>query len=153
MTQDAPTPDAYAALTILAAGLAADPPPRQEAAIPSGTWAVLSSEQNGKLFDYPAKGTLYTFANGKVTGGPKRSEGKLLYTFMADPKKTPKEIDFFHEDGKKKLIFHCIYRIQQNHLHLCIGVASGDENPKSQRPTEFKSGPKTQLLTLEPAAD
>ena len=59
--------------------------PGQTGAVPSGTWAVVSSELNGKPFEFPAKGTLFTFADGKVTVGPKKGEGKVLYTFKADP--------------------------------------------------------------------
>ena len=72
--------------------------------MPSGTWAVVSSEEDGQPSKFPTKGTLYTFTDGKVTGGPKKAEGKVLYTFKADPKKNPKEIDLIQEDDKKKVV-------------------------------------------------
>ena len=140
------------AFTVLASSaLVADPLPDGE--VPSGTWAVVSSEQDGKPFEFPAKGMLFTFADGKVTVGPKKGEGKVLYTFKADPKKGPKEIDLLQQDDKRKILLRGIYRLEKGRLVICVGVASGEGGDKAvegKRPTEFKSGPKTQLLTFEP---
>jgi len=66
------------ALTVLTAGVVATGPlPAQDGAVPSGTWAVVSSEEDGQPSKFPAKGTLYTFTDGKVTGGPKKAEGQV----------------------------------------------------------------------------
>jgi uncharacterized protein (TIGR03067 family) len=142
------------ALAVLTAGLAATgQPPAPDGEVPGGTWAVVSSEEDGKPSEFPTKGTLYTFADGKVTGGPKKAGGKVLYTFQADPKKDPKEIDLVREDDKKKVVLRGIYRLEKGRLVICVGVATGDGEDRlveGKRPTEFKSGPGVQLLTLEP---
>jgi uncharacterized protein (TIGR03067 family) len=123
---------------------------------PSGTWSVVSSEQHGKPFKYPAKGTLFTFHEGKVLGGPKKAEGKLLYTFTTDSKKDPKQIDLLHEVENKQVRLRGIYRIEEDRLVICIGVASGAGDGKaveSERPSEFRSGPKVQLITFAPGGN
>jgi uncharacterized protein (TIGR03067 family) len=141
------------AFTVLTAGvMATGPLLAQDGEVPSGTWVVVSSEQDGKPFKFPAKGTLYTFADGKVTVGPKKGEGKALYTFKADPKKNPKEIDLVQEDEKRKVVLRGIYQVEKGRLVICVGLASGsgeDKVVEGKRPTEFKSGPNVQLLTFE----
>jgi uncharacterized protein (TIGR03067 family) len=123
---------------------------------PSGTWAVVSSEEAGKPAAYPPKGSLFTFADGKVTVGPKKQQGKLLGTFKADPKKEPKEIDLVQEVNKRKIILHGIYRLEKDRLILCVGTVSGSGDAavlEGKRPTEFKPGPNVQILTLQRAGD
>jgi uncharacterized protein (TIGR03067 family) len=141
------------AFTVLIAGvMGIDPLLAQNGEVPSGTWVVISSEQNGKPFQFPPKGTLFTFADGKVTVGPKKAEGKALYTFKADPKKNPKEIDLVQEDEKRKVVLRGIYRVEKGRLVICIGVGSGSSEDKvveGERPTEFKSGPNVQLVSFE----
>ena len=87
---------------------------------------------------------------------PKKGKGKVLYTFKANPKKNPKEIDFIQElPEKRKALMRGIYRMEKGRLVICIGLASGGSEDKvieGERPTEFKSGPKVQLLTFEPGA-
>jgi uncharacterized protein (TIGR03067 family) len=142
------------AFTVLTAGVvAADRLPARKGEVPSGTWAVVSAEDDGKPSKFPAKGTLFTFTDGKVTTGPKKAEGKVLYAFKADPKRSPKEIDLVLADDKKKVVLRGIYQVEKGRLVICIGVASGggeDKVVEGKRPTEFKSGPKVQLLTFEP---
>jgi uncharacterized protein (TIGR03067 family) len=142
------------AITLLTVGVvAADPVPAQQGEVPSGTWAVVSSEEDGKPSKFPVKGTLFTFTDGKVTIGPKKAEGKVLYAFKANPKRSPKEIDLVLEDDKKKVVLRGIYQVEKGRLVISIGIASGggeDKVVEGKRPTEFKSGPKVQLLTLEP---
>jgi uncharacterized protein (TIGR03067 family) len=139
---------------VLTAGTVADLPPRNGGDAPSGTWTVVSSEQDGKPLKYPAKGARFTFEDGKVLVGPKKD--KVFYTFKADAKKDPKEIDLFREEGKKKVILRGIYRMEKGRLLICVGVASASGEAdviEGKRPTEFKSGPKIQLLTLESGGD
>src|SRR5262245_43109341 len=139
---------------VLSAGTAAASPPRKGGDTPSGTWTVVSSEQDGKPLKYPPKGARYTFEDGKVLVGPKKD--KVYYTFKADAKKEPKEIDLLREEGKRKVILRGIYRMEKGRLLICVGVASASgpaEVIEGKRPTEFKSGPKIQLLTFEPGGD
>jgi uncharacterized protein (TIGR03067 family) len=139
---------------VLTAGTVAGPLPPKTGAALSGTWTVVSCEQDGKPFKYPAKGTLFTFEDGKVLAGPKKD--KVFYTFKADAKKDPKEIDLVREEGKGKVILRGIYRMEKGRLLICIGVASAsgaDDVIEGKRPTEFKSGPKVQLLTFESSGD
>ena len=85
--------------------------------------------------------------------GRKKGECKVLYTFKADAKKTPKEIDLVMEDDKRKVVGHGIYKLEKGRLVICVGVASGSSEDKvleGKRPVEFKSGPEVQLLTFEP---
>jgi len=142
-------------LPALAAGIvAAGPSTPQGAGVPSGAWVVASSEQDGKPFEFPAKGTRYTFADGKVTVGPEAGTGKVVYTFRADSKKDPKEIDLVQEGGKRKVVLRGIYREEKGRLIICVGLASGsgdDTVVEGDRPTAFKSGPNAQLLTFEPS--
>lgn len=117
-----------------------------------GVWVVTSSEQDGKPFSAPSKGTRFTFADAKVTVNPKKGEGKVLYSFKTDPKLSPKAIDLTVDEGKKKITMRGIYRVEKDRLLLCIGVAIGGDGMKdaeSKRPAEFKSGPKTQLMIFE----
>jgi len=135
---------------VLTAGTVADPPPPRSGEVPRGTWTVVSSEQDGKSLKYPAKGARYTFEDGKVLVGPRKD--KVYYTFKADAKKDPKEIDLVREEGKRMVILRGIYRMEKGRLLICVGVASGSGHEdvlESKRPTEFKSGPKIQLLTFE----
>lgn len=127
--------------------------PAQEEEVPGGTWAVVSSEKDGKPFKYPPPGTLFTFTAGKVAVGPKKADGKVLYTFTADPTKDPREIDLVLADEKKKVVLRGIYRVEKGRLVICIGVASGtgeDGVVEGKRPATFESGPQVQLLTFEP---
>src|SRR5262245_58549430 len=145
------------AFTVLTAGvMATDLLLAQNGEVPRGTWVVISSEQDGKPFKFPPRGTLFTFADGKVTVGPKKQEGKLFGTFTADPKKDPKQIDLVQQVDKRKIILHGIYRLEKDRLILCVGTASGSGDAavlEGKRPTEFKPGPNVQILTLQRAKD
>src|SRR5215467_15880152 len=141
-------------LVVLTVGTAADPLPPRSGEAPSGTWTVVSSEQDGKPLKYPAKGARYTFEDGKVLVGPRKD--KVYYTFKADAKKDPKEIDLVREEGKRKVILRGIYRMEKGRLLICVGAASASgeaEVLEGKRPTEFRSGPKIQLLILESGGD
>jgi uncharacterized protein (TIGR03067 family) len=129
-------------------GLAGEPP--------NGTWAVVSSEQDGKPFAFPAKGTVYSFADGKVTIESKKGERKAAYTFTADPTKDPMEIDLVEEVRGRKVLLRGIYRVEKGRMVVCVGLATGsgeDKSVEGPRPTVFKSGRDVQLLTFEPGKD
>jgi uncharacterized protein (TIGR03067 family) len=124
--------------------------------IPTGTWAVLSSDVHGKPSEYPPKASLFTFADGKVTVGPKKQQGKLFATFKADPKKDPKEIDLVQMMDKRKIVMHGIYRLEKDRLIIYLGTASGSSDDavlEGKRPTEFKPGPNIQFVTFQRAQE
>jgi uncharacterized protein (TIGR03067 family) len=144
------------AFALLATTTAVASPPDPTKGMLSGTWAVVSSDVGGRPFDHPPKGTLFTFAGGKVTVGPKRREGTLFATFKADPTRNPPEIDLVQEVGKRKVILHGIYRIEKGRLVLCVGTASGSGDPpviEGKRPTEFRPGPEVLVLTPQRVED
>src|SRR5437588_3334223 len=88
-----------------------------------------------------------------VTAAPEKGEGKVLYRFKADPKKEPSAIDLSQDLGTRKVLVRGLYRLEKDRLVICIGEASssGEEvkDLHSKRPTEFKSGPGIQLITVE----
>jgi uncharacterized protein (TIGR03067 family) len=141
----------YAVAFFVFLSLPAVPVPAAE--VLSGTWVVVAAEQDGKPFKFPPKGTRYTFAGGKVTVGAKKGEGKVVYTFRADPKKNPTEVDLFREEGGRKVTLRGIYRIEKDRLVLCLGVASpsGEDGKviEGKRPAAFKSGPRIHMVTFE----
>jgi uncharacterized protein (TIGR03067 family) len=144
------------AVILLTTAAAVAGPAASTEGIPSGTWAVVSSEVAGKPSKLPPKGSLFTFVDGKVTVGPKKKEGKPFATFKADPKKNPKEIDFIRQVNKQKIIEHGIYRLEKDRLVICVGTASGSSDDavlEGKRPTEFKPGPNNQVLTLKRSGD
>jgi uncharacterized protein (TIGR03067 family) len=144
------------AVILLATAAAVAGPPDSTKGIPSGTWALVSSEVAGKPSNDPPKGSLFSFVDGKVTVGPKKQKGKLFATFKADPKKDPKEIDLVQKVGKQKIILHGIYRLEKDRLIICVGTASGSSDDavlQGKRPTEFKPGPNIQALTFQRAND
>jgi len=85
-------------------------------------------------------------------GRPEKPEGKVLYTFKADPIKNPKQIDLVLEVDKKEVVLRGFYREAKDRRIICVGLASGNREVavvEGQRPTGFKSGPQVQPLTFE----
>src|SRR5262245_92825 len=66
-----------------------------------GMWIVVSSEKDGKAFDFPKKGTRLNFADGTVTVGTDKGKQQPLYSYSANAAKQPKEIDFVLLSGDK----------------------------------------------------
>jgi len=118
---------------------------------PEGTWTVVASEQDASLGQFP-KDTVWTFADGKLTVGPKKGRDGMAFTYAVtfDPAKDPKEVDLVEEVGDRKVVLRGIYRLEKDRLTICVGAAVGDAKvTKGERPTEFKAGENVQLVTLE----
>ena len=124
--------------------------PREVHEAPSGTWALVSSEEVPETGKLP-EGMLFAFEDGKFkswTENDKKKPQKAV--FHADPKKEPKEIDLIFENGDRKWIVPGIYRMTKSRLVLCFGAAKGDAPLNvGTRPTEFKAGKDIELLTLD----
>jgi uncharacterized protein (TIGR03067 family) len=59
-----------------------------------------------------------------------------VFTFVLDPRRTPKCIDLIHADGDDiGKTLRGIYQLDRDSLKLCIG------DPGGERPLEFKSQP------------
>jgi uncharacterized protein (TIGR03067 family) len=139
------------AFGVLAAGVSA-PVPREPAKVPGGDWVEVSLQIPPDFGKVPV-GATWTFKNGKVILHPKEGTKRPIatfFTFQADPKKRPKEIDLSNGHDGRKWVQHGIYKIEGDRLTLCLGVAAGDAPVnESKRPTKFKAGPDVSLVVLE----
>ena len=117
---------------------------------PSGTWVIVSSEDDPDMPKTP-EGTLWSFEDGKATTWTKDGNKKTwISEFKADPGKNPKEIDFIAEHNGRKWVVPGIYKLWKGRLIICSGSASGDLPLNvGKRPTEFKSGKNIGLTELE----
>ena len=92
-----------------------------------GEWAIVSAESNGEP---PPPGVLdgarFAFSGDNLTLLGK--EG----TFRLDATKSPREIEFVRGNSRQL----GIYELDGDSLKLCVG-------PADDRPTEFKTKPRT----------
>jgi uncharacterized protein (TIGR03067 family) len=104
-----------------------------------GTWKVTAMSQDGKdvTVDIAKLNLTFTFKGDTLTI---KSAGEMKEgTFKIDSSKTPKEIDL--KMDKDKPADKAIYEINKDTLKIAIGL--------SDRPTDFKGGPKMAVFTLE----
>ena len=76
------------------------------------------------------------------TAGGTELKGDLIL----DPAKTPKHINFAHQDGPlKDKTWQGIYELKGDALKLCYAEADSDK----ERPSEFQTLKKSRLLLIE----
>jgi uncharacterized protein (TIGR03067 family) len=109
-----------------------------------GTWKVVSAEQDGDPLDRIVGGTLTIKDNNFTIVTVDRVE--LKGDLILKPAKTPKHIDFAHQDGVLKgKTWQGIYELKGDTLKLCYAEADSDK----ERPTEFKTLKKSRLMLIE----
>ena len=109
-----------------------------------GAWKVVAAEQDGDPLERIVGGVLTVADNNfavKTAGGT-----ELKGDLTLNPAKTPKHIDFAHQEGPlKDKKWEGIYELKGDALKLCHAEADGEK----ERPTEFKTLKKSWLLYLE----
>ena len=109
------------------AGKGTDAQSVQDRAALEGEWEIVSAESNGEP---PPPGLLagarFAFSGDKSTLMGKEARVEL------DATRTPRQIDFIY--GKSRQIG--IYELDGDNFKLCVG-------PSDDRPTEFKTRPRT----------
>jgi uncharacterized protein (TIGR03067 family) len=113
---------------------------KEEAQI-DGTWMATEAEMNGKklpkTFSENLKLTLKDKDYEVVAESPDR--GTVTYNNSADPK----EMDIKGVEGPNKgKTFLAIYELKDDKLTICYDLSGKD------RPTEFKTKPKTKLFLV-----
>jgi uncharacterized protein (TIGR03067 family) len=93
----------------------------------TGTWKVTSLEVGGMDVEQ-AKGSLFTFKEGKLT--MKSERGERVSTYKIDASKKPATIDTTAQGGQQDGMTRMgIYEVKGDDLTLCIAFM-GDERPK-----------------------
>ena len=132
------------AVATFGAARADDEAAKKELKALQGTWKVVAAEQDGDPLDRIVGGTLTIKDNNftiKTAGGT-----ELKGDLILNPAKTPKHIDFAHQDGLlKDKTWQGIYELKNDALKLCYAEADSDK----ERPAEFKTLKKSRLLLIE----
>ncbi len=109
-----------------------------------GTWKVVAAEHDGDPLERIVGGTLVIKENNFTikTAGGTEMKGDLVL----DPAKKPKHINLAHQEGLlKDKTWQGIYELKGDTLKLCYAEADSEK----ERPTEFKTLKKSQLLLVE----
>lgn len=109
-----------------------------------GTWTVVAAEQDGDALDRIIGGVMVVKENNfhiKTKSGT-----ELKGDLILNPAKTPKHIDYVHQEGLlKDKKWEGIYELKGDALKIIYAEADSDK----ERPTEFKTLKNSKLLLLE----
>ncbi len=95
----------------------------------AGTWKVSALVANGQEREQ-AKGSTYTFADGKVT--MKGQRGERVSTYKLDTSKKPATIDLTAQGGERNgQTTKGIYEVKGDEVKLCIALMPDAERPKA----------------------
>jgi uncharacterized protein (TIGR03067 family) len=123
---------------------AADDDAKKDLKALQGTWKVVAAEQDGDSLDRIVGGKLVIKENNFAikTAGGTEMKGDLIL----DPAKTPKHINFAHQDGLlKDKTWQGIYELKGDTLKICYAEADSEK----ERPSEFKTLKNSRLLFVE----
>ena len=124
--------------------VAGDNDVRKELKALEGKWKAVALEAAGKSFpkDEIPDFTFTIAADGKGTA--RSPKGEHHTTITVDPKKNPKTIDNFHDDGDEKgKKQYGIYKLEGDKFTVCITRAGSAE---SDRPKEFTTKDSKNVL-------
>ncbi len=105
-----------------------------------GVWKLVSLQSNGQELpgdDFRTHYAELVFQGKQCFIGA--GEGRVGGTFVIDPIKKPKTLDFFLKVFEEKYTVQAIYEIKEGTLRICCG------NPDRPRPPEFKAPPQSNL--------
>jgi uncharacterized protein (TIGR03067 family) len=114
----------------LAAPGSKDPPKKDSPAL-VGEWVVEGTVVGGRPKPLPAGATWVFTADGKAEFWVGRGKPADRFTYTADPRKDPAEVDI---TGPGETV-RAIYRVEGDKLTLCLA------QPGADRPKEFDAPP------------
>jgi uncharacterized protein (TIGR03067 family) len=120
------------AACILLAGADTKPKDKKAGDPLTGAWKVVSLVADGQERDQ-AKGTVFTYKDGKVTRkGPR---GEQTSTYKIDDSKKPATIDMTAQGGMRDgMTSKGIFEVKGDELKICVAFM-----PDAERPKEFAS--------------
>lgn len=132
------------ALATVATARADDDAAKKDLKAMQGTWKVTAAEHDGDSLDRIVGGIMVVKDNNfhiKTVSGT-----ELKGDLVLNPAKTPKHLDYIHQDGPlKDKKWEGIYELKDDTLKICYAEADSEK----ERPTEFKTLKKSALLYLE----